>query len=60
MHAAALQDHEERPESHDDVPGGQELFRGPLQLVASNHQPLEALREERLSRLSAVEAGRQE
>lgn len=37
VHAAALQDDEERVESHDDVPGGEELLGCPLQFVAADH-----------------------
>lgn len=60
VHAAPLQDHEERPESHVDLRGRQELHGAALQLVAADNRPLEALHEERLPGLSAPQAGREE
>ena len=43
VHLASLQDHEERAEPHDDLPGGEVLHGAPLFVITANNRSLETL-----------------
>ncbi|KAJ8346053.1 hypothetical protein SKAU_G00302460 [Synaphobranchus kaupii] len=50
-----LPHHEERPQSHDPLPGRQVLPGGPLRLLPADHLALEELHQARLPRVPAAE-----